>query len=800
MRAFTHPKMYNAYIMSQHFFTATLEPDVRTATVKHLLLISDLPILRNFESWQEQTKTVEELSSILAAKTDAKKRASRAWDRLVSLRAAKERQPAVRPSDVAPAGSKDATPVPTLEVSEEDTFAEILGADAAVTIGYLVPKNGVDHPIRHLSPQLLAKDWISTTVSVSLKTPFIQPKHLNAILAHYVRDSTWAAIDQYSSKADRVCALSPPSLEGTLDMTISIGQEAFTYGTHPCDDGFVDFGQNTVSQGTNMKRLANKGEMRAFVLSVLHCKEGLLEESMENTYWNQPSQSYYSQPDEPKMPRELAAPPGKAKSDARVTAQRKRKGKGKQNEEVALSDEPAAGPSSVAVIQAEVGSMDSESPGVLPFNNNLKHLLEYCRPKADLPAVTPPSTKVSTKLLPYQKRALAWMLEKERPASERNTDALLAGWVAIDIREGPGASDEKAIELSKKKMKQPESRPVTRFYMDEVSGVLSLRRFVQRPLESGGLLADQMGLGKTVEMLSLIAANPRHPHYVHSSRSWRIAEDLPEEERPLLSSATLIIVPQSIAEQWMTEIGKHWKGNSARILKMNAATIPWTAKDDRLRLRELCGAVVDLDIVVVTYEHLVSELNKTQKAGYLGAKGARSPLLEVLWWRVVIDEAQEIGHSTGRAAHACNELFRENGWLTTGTPITSGVSDLHGLLVFLDHDPLASPRHFQALVEAPFEAGQEQGIYRMRSLLSKVMWRNNMEHVKEELSLPTNEVIWLDLEMTGLERTLYNKAWTEARQQLIKSIRKSQMPSISLLTNLRQVSLSCFSDQHAFSH
>jgi hypothetical protein len=68
-------------------------------------------------------------------------------------------------------------------------------------------------------------------------------------------------------------------------------------------------------------------------------------------------------------------------------------------------------------------------------------------------------------------------------------------------------------------------------------------------------------------------------------------------------------------------------------------------------------------------------------------------------------------HNTASAAAImASELWRVNGWCVTGTPVSNSLHglllhgrasydpDLHGLLVFLDHDPFADHTSFNRLL------------------------------------------------------------------------------------------------------
>jgi hypothetical protein len=71
-------------------------------------------------------------------------------------------------------------------------------------------------------------------------------------------------------------------------------------------------------------------------------------------------------------------------------------------------------------------------------------------------------------------------------------------------------------------------------YRNTITGIPQ----TEKPPEfAGGILADQMGLGKTLSVLALIAANPAK-HLLESNRG-------NDCTRPRVANSTLIIVPYS---------------------------------------------------------------------------------------------------------------------------------------------------------------------------------------------------------------------------------------------------------------
>lgn len=174
----------------------------------------------------------------------------------------------------------------------------------------------------------------------------------------------------------------------------------------------------------------------------------------------------------------------------------------------------------------------------------------------------------------------------------------------------------------------------------------------------GGILAEEMGLGKTVEMLALILLNRRHLDRSKDEMAVQPADNLEQrmldthlEDRqletstaesqdfpptpstlPLIkSAATLVITPPSILHQWANEIENHAPSLRVFLYIDNAPSI--------ISAEELS----QYDIVLTTYAVLSKEIHYANQYDRPRRYDRRycprtSPVVLIEWWRVCLDE------------------------------------------------------------------------------------------------------------------------------------------------------------------
>ena len=195
----------------------------------------------------------------------------------------------------------------------------------------------------------------------------------------------------------------------------------------------------------------------------------------------------------------------------------------------------------------------------------------------------------------------------------------------------------------------------------------------ERPL--GGLLADEMGFGKTVMMIA------------------NILDGKPKADDPI--KTTLIIATPTLATQWLNEIQKHCsKGAMGEVVKYHAG--------QRLTSLETEKTLSSFDVIITTYSevlrsyphckpplHISTEENKNQWWSEYYEEHV-GPLHKIYFRRIVLDEAQTIKNPQSKTSIAVRGLNGRFKWAISGTPILNCTEEVSLWIATLP--PCASPK------------------------------------------------------------------------------------------------------------
>ena len=252
---------------------------------------------------------------------------------------------------------------------------------------------------------------------------------------------------------------------------------------------------------------------------------------------------------------------------------------------------------------------------------------------------------------------------------------------------------------------------------------------------------------------------------------------------------TLIITPVSIVYQWKSEIEKHAPSLKVLIYKadMNLPLFPQHASSSSSSPSSSLSSssapsaspaefpvpsaplsLSEYDVVLTNYAVLAAQVNYSQSPPYAFRQAKQyavplSPLVEVHWHRLVLDEAQRVQNGVGNSARMAMRVPSSHRWCVTGTPIgLHGLNDVYGLVLFLGLQPYSS---FSTWLKT-MTVENEEGMTRLVTLLRRVMWRQSKQHVKEQISLPPLHTHTHFLSFNEVEHEAYRRFEYEVRGKL----------------------------------
>ncbi|KAL3324815.1 hypothetical protein AABB24_038758 [Solanum stoloniferum] len=398
-----------------------------------------------------------------------------------------------------------------------------------------------------------------------------------------------------------------------------------------------------------------------------------------------------------------------------------------------------------------------------------------------LQEMEPPST-LQCELRPYQKQALHWMTQLERG---RNTDeaatTLHPCWNAYRLK------DERELVV----------------YLNAFSGDATTEFPSTLEMARGGILADSMGLGKTIMTISLLLSHSERggssgsqstsqlssengeasnilghsPTFAKKSAKFSSLDKLLKHKPKLISGGNLIICPMTLLGQWKAEIEAHAQPGALAVYVYYGQT---RSKDAKVLARS--------DVVLTTYGVLASEFSAENAEDSGG-------LLSIRWFRVVLDEAHTIKSSKSQISNAAAALIADRRWCLTGTPIQNNLEDIYSLLRFLRVEPWGSWAWWNKLIQKPFEEGDERGLKLVQSILSLIMLRRTKSSTDREgrpiLVLPPADIQVIYCELTEAEHDFYDALYKRSKVKFDQFVEQGRVlhnyaSILELLLRLRQ--------------
>ncbi|KAI1120104.1 SNF2 family N-terminal domain-containing protein [Nemania abortiva] len=251
----------------------------------------------------------------------------------------------------------------------------------------------------------------------------------------------------------------------------------------------------------------------------------------------------------------------------------------------------------------------------------------------------------------------------------------------------------------------------------------------------GGLIADAMGLGKSLTLLTAILhSSPKAEDFSMFSPT-----DSYDISGGLAMKGTLIVATSApILENWESEIKTHFRQGALKFIRFHGQARP--RSPDELR---------PFDVVLTTYSTLATD------------HSAQSVLFQVEWYRVALDEAHWIRNSSTKFFEAAANLRAKRRWCLTGTPIQNKLNDLTALAQFIQVPYLSTRAEFQKHILAPLSKGGIEPTRALRTYLECYCLRRNQEC----LLLPPSRQESVSLQFSSEEQHVYDQVLDETSRQ-----------------------------------
>ncbi|OTA67438.1 hypothetical protein K449DRAFT_365300 [Hypoxylon sp. EC38] len=271
-----------------------------------------------------------------------------------------------------------------------------------------------------------------------------------------------------------------------------------------------------------------------------------------------------------------------------------------------------------------------------------------------------------------------------------------------------------------------------------VNTIANTHQTEEPPQFRGGIIADPMGLGKTLTMIAL-AATDLEPRY------GSVALSAEEGMDSLRAQATLVIIPPPLIGTWEEQLTEHVVGGCLKFCRHHGKTRLANATELR-----------DVNVVLTTYHTVSAEWKENERT-------PDSILFTTHWRRVILDEAHFIRNGNSRMSRAVCALESDSRWAVTGTPIQNRLNDLATLLKFIRVHPYSDPRQFETDISNLWKSGEEEKAVRRLKRLSAFLL---LRRPKGTINLPPRRDLLLPIDFNIEEREVYNSM----RDQVITRI------------------------------
>ncbi|KAK9456921.1 SNF2 family N-terminal domain-containing protein [Dipodascopsis uninucleata] len=309
----------------------------------------------------------------------------------------------------------------------------------------------------------------------------------------------------------------------------------------------------------------------------------------------------------------------------------------------------------------------------------------------------------------------------------------------------------------------------------------------------GGMLADEMGMGKTIQTIALLLSEPQ-------------------------GKPNLVVVPTVAIMQWRSEIESNTAGKLTTTIYHGASRI-----EDPKKLKQF-------DVILTTYTVLESVFRK-EHSGFRRSDGiykSRSAIHAINFHRVILDEAHNIKDRQCNTAKAAFALKTDKRLCLSGTPLQNRIGELYSLIRFLQiqpfcnyyckkcdcssldwqfsnkrtcdvcgHKPMEHANWFNTELLKPIQnataaSDREQAMEKLRGILKHILLRRTKIERADDLGLPPRIVDIRKDKFNEEEEDLYQSIYSDGRRRFNSYVAQGVVLNnyaniFTLITRMRQM-------------
>ncbi|KAG0626380.1 hypothetical protein M758_2G121300 [Ceratodon purpureus] len=268
-----------------------------------------------------------------------------------------------------------------------------------------------------------------------------------------------------------------------------------------------------------------------------------------------------------------------------------------------------------------------------------------------------------------------------------------------------------------------------------------------------GILADQMGLGKTVQTIGLLS-------HLKSKKIY---------------GPFLIVAPLSTLSNWVNEIKRFVPTMNVLLYHSSGGK---SGRDDLRRKHMPTGAPKEsFPVIVTSFEVVMND---------------RRFLAKYKWKYIVVDEGHRLKNFDCKLLRELKQLSAENLLLLTGTPLQNNLPELWSLLNFILPNIFTSLQEFQSWFDIAGRSGASENVLESRKLqvvskLHHILRPFLLRRLKTDVekSLPKKKEIILYTPMTEKQKEYNDVLVTKTLNEYFAE--KSDNPGAMLKARLNNV-------------